>query len=149
MNVKELLHAFSFKRKKFKDAGIQETELEQLNISIQKAEMLKNFIEEPVWIEVLEPLLDKMISDILGGREEDGKWYNGSLTNVQAKNHIDLVYAQAQKSALISFKNMIYECIESAEEARKLFELELKKKEELRSYMDSEYRPGGNYEFTA
>ena len=89
---------------------------EQLNKLVVVGEQVKETLNTRGWKEYIEPLLDKMIRDVVGGKEF-GRWDNGS---VGEKNLSDFELKQliAYKTALIEFHSAVYGFIDDMDDAK-------------------------------
>lgn len=64
------------------------------------------------WGTIIEPMLDKMIIDVLGGKE-DGRWHNGSLDVGNTGGNLRIEELVAYKRGLTDFHQRVYEYIDS------------------------------------
>lgn len=79
--------------------------------------LVKETIETKGWKDVIEPMLDKMISDIVGVKE-GGRWVSGILNSKRVTDdHRSKVEWYAQ--ALIEFHQRVYMHVDSAKELGK------------------------------
>jgi hypothetical protein len=106
---------------------VYQERLQELNKSVENGSKIKQLIESSIWQELVEPLFDRMITDILGGKE-NGRWVNGSIDKVE-EVEAKLRYLQAYKAGIIAVHSAIYNIIDEGEEAWKLL-TEYKEKEE-------------------
>ena len=92
------------------------SKLEILSQEIDLAEKVKETVDTQGWREILGPMLDKMIIDVLGGLE-NGRWHNGCLgsTNAPNMNSQELI---AYKTALIDLHSHIYSYVDRLEESK-------------------------------
>jgi hypothetical protein len=108
--------------------------MDELQEIIVAGEQVKQMIESQGWRKHIEPLLDKMIRDVLGGKDNN-RWDNGSLGE---KNHTEFELKEliAYKTALVNFHNGVYQYLDDMENA----------KDELNKLMDS--KNVSDYELT-
>lgn len=88
------------------------------NEHIKNAQQLQITMETVGWQQIVKPLLDKMIADVVGYRKKNGVWDSGiygdkRISNAKADNL--LWYRQA----LIDLNNHIYSYFSIADSARK------------------------------
>jgi len=98
--------------------------LQELSEDIETGRKVQEVLDSNGWKDVIEPLIDKMIIDVLGAKES-GRWTNGSLSlsdlgKEEAKSLI------AYKRALTDLHTYIYDVIDTAEQSRKEYEELLK-----------------------
>jgi len=55
-------------------------ELKNLGNIIDTGHKVEDVLNSPGWKDVVEPLMDKMIADLMGGKQE-GRYHNGLLDN--------------------------------------------------------------------
>jgi hypothetical protein len=67
------------------------------------------------WVEVIEPLLNKMIIDVLGGME-NGRWHNGSLDRSRKDERKEFLLGY--KAALVNLHSAVYSYLDEAETAK-------------------------------
>ena len=67
------------------------------------------------WTEVIEPLLNKMIIDVLGGME-NGRWHNGSLDRSRKEERKEFLLGY--KAALVNFHSEVYSYLDEAINAK-------------------------------
>ena len=89
--------------------------LRELSEYIEKGRKVNEMLESDGWKEIIEPMLDKMISDVIGAKEE-GRWHNGSisLSSVGTEEAKSLI---AYKRALTDFHNYVYDIVETSEQS--------------------------------
>lgn len=115
--------------------------LKQLAQLIDIGEQVKQMTETDGW-KIIEPLLNKMIFDVMGGLE-NGRWHNGSLdTKDLGEEHArELI---AYKRALVDFHKYIYQYIDPlstyTEEYNRIIKEEQTEKEVDTGYAVSEER---------
>ncbi len=91
---------------------------------LREAEQLIVTLSTTGWKTVIKPLLDRMINDCIGFKDEHGRWQAGAMQ----KENITPQTANVYSTALIEFETHIYDSIKIAnniKESRKP-----KKKEE-------------------
>jgi len=76
---------------------------------------VKATLESQGWVEVLGPLLDKMITDVLGGKE-NGRWHNGSLDRAHREERKEFLLGY--KAALVNFHNASFSYLEELQVAK-------------------------------
>ena len=72
-------------------------------------------LETNGWKEIVGPLLDKMIIDVLGGME-NGRWHNGSLDRVRKDEKKEFLLGY--KAALVNFHSAVYSYLDESENAK-------------------------------
>jgi len=84
--------------------------LKELSTLIDSGEQVKEMTETKGWQRHIEPLLNKMIIDVMGGFE-NGRWHNGSLdaNDLGEEKAKELI---AYKRALVDFHKYIYQYID-------------------------------------
>lgn len=80
-------------------------ELKKINETLRNCKIVEETVNTQGWKEVIEPLLDKMVNDILGAKT-NGKWYGGLLNN-SLKSDTREFYI-GYKQALIDLHSRIY-----------------------------------------
>lgn len=80
-------------------------ELKKINETLRNCKIVEETVNTQGWKEVIEPLLDKMINDILGAKT-NGKWYGG-LINTHDKSG-DTEFYIGYKQALIDLHSRVY-----------------------------------------
>lgn len=96
--------------------------LTELSRVISRGMAVKEMIETKGWREVIEPVLDKMITHVLGGKE-NGRWHNGALTVKTDKGFTipspdELTALIAYKKALTDFHEIVYSTLPQLEQAQ-------------------------------
>lgn len=76
---------------------------------------VKTTLDTNGWKEVIGPLLDKMIIDVLGG-QENGRWHNGSLDRSRKDEKKEFLLGY--KAALVNLHSAVYSYLDEAETAR-------------------------------
>ena len=89
---------------------------EQLNKIVIAGEQVKQTLESKGWVEYIEPILDKMIRDVVGGKA-DGRWDNGAVGE-KNQSDFDLKQLIAYKTALIEFHSSVYRFIDDMDDAK-------------------------------
>ena len=87
-------------------------ECEQL---IAIGDKVKAVLESNGWGEVIGPLLDKMIIDVLGGME-NGRWHNGSLD--RARKDEKKEFLLGYKAGLVNFHSAVHSYMDESENAK-------------------------------
>jgi len=90
--------------------------MDELHEIVVAGEQVKQAIDSQGWKKHIEPLLDKMIRDVLGGKDNN-RWDNGS---VGEKNQTEFSIKEllAYKTGLINFHNGVYQFIDDMENAK-------------------------------
>lgn len=88
---------------------------EQCKELINLGDKVKATIATNGWVEVIEPLLNKMITDVLGGME-NGRWHNGSLDRSRKEERKEFLLGY--KAALVNFHSAVYSYLDEAETAK-------------------------------
>ena len=86
-------------------------DIDSLREDIRAQEAIIAMMETVGWTEFVKPLLDEMITDVLGG-QYNGKWYGGSMEDTSGLKLEQLV---SYKKALIDFDNGIQNLLERGE----------------------------------
>ena len=79
-------------------------ELKKANEDMTRCLKVETTVQSPGWQEIIEPLLDKMLMDIVGGKV-NGKWYGGLLD--RAKKDERREYYIGYKQALIDLHGRV------------------------------------------
>ena len=114
----------------------------KLNRDITICQKVAETLNTPGWKDIIEPILDKMIIDILGSKV-NGTWYSGKVDRARSEEKREF-YIGA-KQALIDFHNRIYNHIRQIP----IIEEQLKEliKDSERGYRvpmeDTRYNPEG------
>jgi len=90
--------------------------VDELQGIIVAGEQVKATIDTQGWKQYIEPLLDKMIRDVLGGKDGN-RWDNGSFGE---KNMTEFSVKEllAYKTALINFHNGVFQLVDDMESAK-------------------------------
>ena len=80
-------------------------EISKLNEAVRSCKLIEETIGTKGWQEIVEPLLDKMINDILGAKVK-GRWDGGIINNVTQEKSPEFYIGY--KQALIDFHNRVY-----------------------------------------
>ena len=105
---------------------------------ISNARLIEETLETRGWKEIIEPLIDMMISNVIGYKE-DGRWVKGMFDN------FDLSEANAQnliwyKQALVHLHQQIYSYLDAAKGAReRQLDKSVVKEEYTTPMLDSKY----------
>jgi len=102
---------------------------------IVAGEQIKAMMDTQGWKKHAEPLLDKMIRDVIGGKEA-GRWDNGSCGEKNITD-FDLQQLIAYKAALVNFHTAVYQFIDDMETTK----IALRDENENKKY-NSDYEPG-------
>ena len=89
---------------------------EQLSKIVIAGEQVKQTLDTKGWTEYIEPILDKMIRDVIGGKD-DGRWDNGAVGE-KNQSDFDLRQLVAYKTALIEFHSAVYRFIDDMNDAK-------------------------------
>ena len=104
---------------------------------VRQAEQLSVTLKTPGWVDVVQPLLDKMITDCIGAKKGE-EWHGGYLH----KNDADVEHIRAYTQALIEFQNMLHDHFRLADKFKDMAKQEAKEKKLYSSPMnDTRYRP--------
>ena len=114
----------------------QEQRLEELSKYIDVCGKVTETVNTDGWKEVLQPMLDKMIIDVIGGKE-NGRWSQGSISkhDIGSEPAIALL---SYKRALTDFSNYILQYVDGLEVAKAEYTEVMREKIELEKY-ESEY----------
>lgn len=85
--------------------------LKALSKEIDESEEVVKTLESKGWKDTIEPLLDKMIIDVLG-QKQGGRWHNGSLDEKELGEEKAQVLI-AYKRALTDLHSYIYQVVDS------------------------------------
>jgi len=88
--------------------------LKELSRLIDVGEKVRETLESRGWIEVIRPMLDKMIVDVIGGKENE-RWHNGSLDD-QRLGEAKAKELLAYKRALTDFFSYVYQYTDPLQE---------------------------------
>lgn len=88
---------------------------EQCKELINIGDKVKATLATNGWVEVIGPLLDKMIIDVLGGME-NGRWHNGSLDRSRKDERKEFLLGY--KAALVNLHSAVYSYLDEAETAK-------------------------------
>lgn len=86
------------------------------NEILRLTEQLKITMDTVGWKEIIKPLLDKMIKDVIGYQEESGKWNEGSINQSSMSSENLICY----RKALIDFNNKLYQYFEQAKNSKEV-----------------------------
>jgi len=112
---------------------------------VRNGQIIEETLNTKGWTDIIEPLLSKMIEDIIGSKNLDGTWDVGGWGDKRI-GEIKADRLLWYRRALMDFNNHIYSFLSSAESAiDRLKEEEEKQKEDLKDPMlDSSYNIKGN-----
>lgn len=82
-----------------------EREIAKLNETVKTCQMVEDTLNTLGWATVIEPLIDKTIMDITGGKI-DRRWYGGALDRARKDERRE--YYIGYKQALIDFHTRIH-----------------------------------------
>ena len=88
----------------------REARLRELGKLIDNGQKIQLLLDSDGWKEIVAPLLDKMIVDLVGGRE-GSRWTNGSLDDKRLGEE-RLKSLMAYKRALTDFSNYVYDYVD-------------------------------------
>lgn len=71
-------------------------------------EKVKSLLDHPTWITIVQPLLDKMIIDTVGGCGKDGMWSPGIVGQANGRGY-STDYLLGYRMGLIDFNNRLKE----------------------------------------
>ena len=83
-----------------------EKRVKELNDIVQVCEKVKQTVDTDGWKDIVEPLIEKMITDVAGGKMRNGR-YNGGLLNRARKEEKREFYI-GYKQALIDLHGRIW-----------------------------------------
>ena len=84
--------------------------LKELSTLIDIGEEVKKTLETDGWVKILEPLLNKMIIDVIGGID-NGRWHNGSVDEKGLGEEESKVLI-AYKRGLVDLHRYIYQYVD-------------------------------------
>jgi hypothetical protein len=87
-----------------------EAELQKINEVLAACDQVKDTVSTNGWVNIIEPLIDKAISDVTGAKVK-GRWYGGLLD--RAKKEERREYYIGYKQALIDFHRRIYAYVDN------------------------------------
>jgi hypothetical protein len=93
-----------------------EQELKRLNDQLRAARKVDKTIKTKGWKDIVQPIIDKMIMDTLGGKVGN-TWVNGAISKPDTVKESE--YYIGYKQALIDFNNRIWnykECIKTIQD---------------------------------
>ena len=85
--------------------------LKELSKQIEESENVLETLKSKGWKDTIEPLLDKMIIDVLG-QKQGGRWHNGSLEE-KGLGEEEAKVLIAYKRALTDLHSYIYQVVDS------------------------------------
>jgi hypothetical protein len=88
---------------------------EQCHELIVIGDKVRDMLASNGWKEVIEPVLNKMIIDVLGGME-NGRWHNGSLDRARSEERKEFLLGY--KAALVNFHSVVYSYMDESEKAK-------------------------------
>ena len=113
--------------------------LKDLAINIDMAEKVGKTLDTDGWKDIIEPLINKMIVDVLGG-QEDGRWFSG--VEFTGRSEMDIDQLIAYRRALIDLHSNIYSMVDNLEADRTAYNTLLKQEQEPEyTEVRSEYAP--------
>lgn len=80
-------------------------ELKRLNDTLRSCKLVEETINTPGWREIIEPLIDKTLGDVLGAKL-NGRWHGGLVD--RARKDEKREFYVGYKQALIDFHRRIY-----------------------------------------
>ena len=112
--------------------------LKDLSNSIDEGRIVKDMVESDGFQKVVGPMLDKMIVDVLG-QKENGRWHNGSIGDARLGEE-RLRSLCAYKRALTDFHAYLYNYIDQLPKFEKEYSDIVKDEENTNATeMDTEY----------
>ena len=105
-----------------------EQEVKKANESLVKCLAVQEVVESKGWQEVIEPLIDKTIMDITGGKV-NGKWHGGLLDKARKDERRE--YYIGYKQAIIDFHGRVMAFVAGVQQLKDKVE-HLKKTKEAR-----------------
>lgn len=114
-------------------------QLEQLGELIEAGQQVEETLTSKGWTNHIGKLLDKMILDVVGGKE-NGRWSNGALDSKTDSVHTlpkqdELLSLMAYKKALTDLHQHIYRYIDDLKQARHEYS-EIQKDEKEPTYVN-------------
>lgn len=106
-----------------------EEEVKRLNEQVKVCNKVSDTVATEGWTDIVEPLIDKMISDITGGKLK-GRWYGGLLDRARKDERREFYIGY--KQALIDFHKRIMAYVD----AIKVYE---QKRDEMLKAKDNPY----------
>ena len=97
---------------------------------VARASELEQTMKTPGWVNVVQPLLDKMIMDTIGFKREDGTWNTGCISHYDKPSE-EIAKLFAYRQGLIEFNNRVLSHLLAATKAIKI----LNAKEETKGYI--------------
>lgn len=88
-----------------KELDIQKR-LKELNGAMEVCQKVKDMLHTDGWKSICEPLIDKMIGDIVGRKMPNGRWDCGSINKARKDERRE--YYIGYKQAIIDFHNRIH-----------------------------------------
>ena len=88
---------------------MRDQELKRVNEQLKLCKMVEEVVTLSGWKEVIEPLIDKSILDVTGGKV-DGRWYGGLLDRARKDERRE--YYVGYKQALIDFHRRVMAYVE-------------------------------------
>ena len=86
-------------------------ELKRLNEIMSLCERVAQTLSTSGWREIIEPLMDKMITDIAGCKMPNGRWHGGLLDKARKDERRE--YYIGYKQALVDLHKRIYGYVDS------------------------------------
>jgi hypothetical protein len=80
--------------------------LKALSVEKSDAERLVELLNSDSWLKMVQPLIDKMIRDTIGGIDRDGLWSSGIVGQPEGKNY-STDYLLGYRMGLIDFNNRL------------------------------------------
>lgn len=84
-------------------------EIKKINETLRLCKLVEETIQTKGWNEIVEPLIDKMLNDILGSKI-DGRWNGGILNTPNCTNS---EYYKGYKQALIDLHTRVYAYVDN------------------------------------
>lgn len=106
------------------DSQLNAVRLRELSELIDNGDKVNDVLSTEGWQAIIEPMLNKMIVDVLGGLE-NGRWHNGSLGDKRL-GEVKLQVLCAYKRALTDFHSYIYQYVDNLPQYREEYEAILK-----------------------
>lgn len=86
-------------------------ELKRLNETKAVCERVAETVKTTGWVEIVEPLMDKMITDITGCKMANGRWHGGLLDKARKDERREFYIGY--KQALIDLHRRVYGYVDS------------------------------------
>ena len=105
---------------------------------VKHARWLNETMQTDGWKNIVEPLIDKMIRDVVGYKKDNGEWVSGSFgdSRIGEAKATNLLW---YREALINLNNHLHSYFKVAEMAKKRLEAKNKKTKSVHPMKNSRY----------